>query len=91
MLRPNAVKARLGAGAEVHGLFCTIPAPALVEMIGCAGCDFVVLDTEHTLADLQQLENLIRAAEAVELTPLVLVPEADLRAVLHDAHRAGVQ
>jgi len=92
MLRPNAVKARLRAGEEVHGLFCTIPAPALVEMIGCAGYDFVVLDTEHTLADPQQLENLIRAAEAVELTPLVRVPEADPGAVLRalDAGAMGV-
>lgn len=92
MLRPNAVKARLRAGAEVHGLFCAIPAPALVEMIGCAGYDFVVLDREHTLVDPQQLENLIRAAEAVELTPLVRVPEADPGAVLRalDAGAMGI-
>lgn len=92
MLRPNAVKARLRAGAEVHGLFCAIPAPALVEMIGCAGYDFVILDSEHTLVDPQQLENLIRAAEAVDLTPLVRVPEADPGAVLRalDAGAMGV-
>jgi 2-keto-3-deoxy-L-rhamnonate aldolase RhmA len=92
MLRPNAVTARLRAGAEVYGLFCAIPAPALVEMIGCAGYDFVILDTEHALVDPQQLENLIRAAEAVELTPLVRVPEADPAAVLRalDAGAMGI-
>jgi 4-hydroxy-2-oxoheptanedioate aldolase len=76
----------------VYGLFCTIPAPALVEMIGCAGYDFVILDSEHTLVDPQQLENLIRAAEATGLTPFVRVPEADPGAALRalDAGARGV-
>ncbi|MFJ9587406.1 HpcH/HpaI aldolase family protein [Streptomyces acidicola] len=76
MLRPNAVKAKLAAGTSVYGLFCSIPDPTLVEMIGCAGYDFVILDSEHALVNPQQLEHLIRAAEAVDLTPFVRVPEA---------------
>ncbi|MEJ2887710.1 HpcH/HpaI aldolase family protein [Actinomycetospora aeridis] len=92
MLRPNAVRAALTAGDAVHGLFCAIPAPALVEMIGCAGYDFVILDSEHTGVDPQELENLIRAAEAVDLTPFVRVPEADPGAILRalDAGAMGV-
>lgn len=92
MLRPNAVKTKLGAGDEVYGLFCAIPSPVLVEMIGCAGYDFVIIDTEHSLVDPQQLENLIRAAEAVDVTPFVRVPEADPAAVLRclDAGAMGV-
>lgn len=92
MLRPNEVRVKLNAGEEVYGLFCSIPAPALVEMIGCAGYDFVILDTEHTLVSPQELENLIRAAEAVGLTPFVRVPEADAGAVLRalDAGAMGI-
>lgn len=92
MLRPNVVRARLAAGAEVHGLFCAIPSPQLVEMIGCAGYDLVVLDTEHALVDPQRLEDLIRAAEAVDLTPFVRVPEGDAGAILRalDAGAMGV-
>lgn len=92
MLRPNAVQAKLSSGEEVYGLFCSIPSPVLVEMIGCAGYDFVILDTEHSLVDPQQLENLVRAAEAVDLTPFVRVPEADPGAVLRvlDAGAMGV-
>jgi diaminopimelate decarboxylase len=92
MLRPNAVRAKMRDGQEVYGLFCSIPAPVLVEMIGCAGYDFTILDTEHTLVSPQELENLIRAAEAVELTPFVRVPENDPGAVLRalDAGAMGV-
>ena len=92
MLRPNAVRAKLSDGEEVYGLFCSIPSPVLVEMIGCAGYDFVILDTEHSLVDPQQLENLIRAAETVDLTPFARVPEADPGAVLRalDAGAMGI-
>jgi 2-keto-3-deoxy-L-rhamnonate aldolase RhmA len=82
LLRFNTVKAKLAAREPVYGLFCSIPAPALVEIIGCAGYDFVILDSEHTLVDPQQSENLIRAAEVVGLTPFVRVPEADSGSIL---------
>ncbi|WP_043262936.1 aldolase/citrate lyase family protein [Streptomyces sp. CT34] len=92
MLRPNEVRRKLAAGEEVYGLFSTVPEPAVTEMIGCAGYDFTVLDTEHTLVDPQQLENLIRAAETAGLTPFVRVPEADSGAILRalDAGAMGI-
>lgn len=92
MLRSNEVRHKLGAGEEVYGLFSTLPEPTMVEMIGCAGYDFVILDTEHTLVDPQRLENLIRAAETAGLTPFVRVPEADPGAVLRalDAGAMGI-
>lgn len=92
MLRPNPIRTALADGTEVHGLFNAIPAPALVELIGCAGYDFVILDTEHALVDPQQLENLIRAAEAVGLTAFVRVAEGDTAAMLRalDAGAMGI-
>ncbi|MFG2096775.1 HpcH/HpaI aldolase/citrate lyase family protein [Streptomyces sp. NPDC048612] len=92
MLRANEVRRRIGAGEEVYGLFSTLPEPTMVEMIGCAGYDFVILDTEHTLVDPQRLENLIRAAETTGLTPFVRVPEDDPGAVLRalDAGAMGI-
>ena len=92
MLKPNAVKAKLASGQEAFGLFCSLPVPQMVEMIGCAGYDFVILDTEHALVDPETLENLVRAAEAVGLTPFVRVPEDDAGAILRalDAGALGV-
>ncbi|WP_181725089.1 HpcH/HpaI aldolase family protein [Nocardia gipuzkoensis] len=92
MLRPNQVKRKLDAGALVHGLFCSLPEPALVEMIACGGYDFVVLDTEHALIDPQQLDHLIRTAEAAGLTPFVRVPAGDSGAILRalDAGAMGI-
>lgn len=74
------------------GLFCSLPAPAVVEMIGWAGFDFVILDAEHTLVGPSDLAHLLRAAAAVGLPALVRVPSADsgLVAPVLDAGAAGV-
>ncbi|MFC4075645.1 HpcH/HpaI aldolase family protein [Salinithrix halophila] len=91
-MRRNEMKRKLEVGEPVYGLFCTTPSPVHVEMVGHAGYDFVILDTEHTLVNPETLEHMIRAAEAVSLTPLVRVPEADPGAILRslDAGAQGV-
>lgn len=48
MLTENKLKAALAAGRPVFGLINAIPAPLLVEMIGCAGYDFVILDLSQS-------------------------------------------
>lgn len=90
MLQANKLKARLAAGQRVYGLINSVPAPLLVEMIGYAGFDFVILDLEHVGVDPQTLENLIRAAECCGLTPLVRVSGAEPAAMLR-ALDAGAQ
>ncbi|GED24441.1 siderophore biosynthesis protein SbnG [Brevibacillus agri] len=76
MLKENTLKRKLREGKTVYGLFCSIPAPVVVEMIGCAEYDFVIIDTEHVLVNPETLENMIRAAEAAQITPLVRVANA---------------
>jgi 4-hydroxy-2-oxoheptanedioate aldolase len=63
-------------------LFGSIPAPIAVELIGEAGFDFVIIDTEHVLINPETLENMIRAAETVSLTSLVRVSSASPKEIL---------
>jgi len=44
---------RLRGGETLHGVFNSLPSPAIVEMCAYAGFDFIVLDNEHGSADLQ--------------------------------------
>lgn len=84
-MRPNLLKRKLGAGGQVFGLFCSIPAPASVELAATAGYDFVIVDTEHTLINPETLENMIRTAEALGITPLVRISSgsgADAKEIL---------
>ncbi|MBU3891045.1 HpcH/HpaI aldolase/citrate lyase family protein [Methylosinus sp. KRF6] len=93
MLRRNEFKAALGAAERpLVGLINSVPAPLLVEMLGYAGYDFVVIDQEHAAPNPETLENLIRAAECSGVTPLVRMPGAASDAILHalDAGAQGV-
>jgi 4-hydroxy-2-oxoheptanedioate aldolase len=47
----------------VLGPFMKTSDPAFVEISGYAGFDFVILDMEHGSVQLQQMQNMIRAAE----------------------------
>lgn len=79
MLKPNALKRKLRDGTPVYGLFCSIPAPASVELAATAGFDFVIIDTEHALINPETVEHMIRTAEALGVTPLVRISHGDGR------------
>lgn len=76
MLHTNKLKRALADGKTVFGLLNSIPSPLVVEMIGYAGYDFVILDMEHACVNLETLENMVRAAECAGVTALVRVPDA---------------
>ncbi|MFE7084186.1 HpcH/HpaI aldolase/citrate lyase family protein [Priestia megaterium] len=58
---------------KVAGVFLGIYSPAIVEMLGYSGFDFIVIDDEHGAFSYSELENMIRTAELVGLTPIVRV------------------
>jgi len=74
-MRVNKLKASLQRGEYVVGPFINILSPAVVEIMGYAGFDFVILDMEHSSMDFECAENLARAADSVGLTSIVRVPE----------------
>jgi len=71
----NRLKANLKAGKAQIGAFITAPCPEVVEVLGCAGFDFVVLDTEHTASGIETVVDMMRAAEIYGMTPIVRVPD----------------
>ncbi len=92
MLGINPVKRRLERGDCVYGILNSVPTPWLVEMLGHAGFDFVVLDMEHLSVNPETVEHMIRAAECADITPLVRVTGVDAGAIQRalDAGAMGV-
>ena len=70
----NQLKEKLGRDELALGLFVPFYAPNLVEMIGYAGLDFIVIDNEHGCFADSEIEELIRAADLTGVTPIVRVP-----------------
>jgi len=71
----NKVKQKLKEGKVVYGPFVKLTDPATVEIAGYAGFDFVIIDLEHGPHSIQDAQNLVRAAEKVNITPIIRVPE----------------
>lgn len=74
--------AMLASGKPLRGIFNGLPSPAIVEMCGYAGFDFIILDNEHGSADLGVTEHMLRAARAAGIAPVVRCFEADIPRVL---------
>lgn len=72
-LKKNPVKAAIKNGQTVFGIYISVPSPMMVEFAGYAGFDFVRIDVSHSAVDLPTTVNMIRAAEASGVTPMVRV------------------
>ncbi len=59
----------------VVGPFSKTSDPAFIEVMGYAGCDFVIIDLEHGPNSVETVQNLIRAAQIANTLPVVRVKE----------------
>jgi len=71
------LKEALQDGKVVFGPFLKFTDPAVVEIMGFAGFDFVIIDTEHGPISMENAQNMIRAAESVNITPIIRVGSND--------------
>jgi 4-hydroxy-2-oxoheptanedioate aldolase len=76
-MKQFSFKQRVRAGESLLGTWIEIDSPESAEMAGAAGFDFLVIDTEHGYFDIGAAENLIRAADAAGIIPLVRVAHKD--------------
>ncbi|PSQ20097.1 aldolase [Halobacteriales archaeon QS_8_69_26] len=69
----------LRAGEPAVGNWVSIGHPAVAEIAGSVGADFVTIDTEHAAVGIETVETLVRAVDAAdgESTPVVRVPSSD--------------
>ena len=74
-MRENLLKKKIQNGESAIGTFVKLTDPAVPELLALAGFDFFVLDTEHVAVDREQLTNIVRAADAAGITPIVRVRE----------------
>ena len=86
----DRLPAMLASGRRLRGVFNSLPSPAIVEMCGYAGFDFVIIDNEHGSADFETTENMLRAARASGIVPVVRCLRHDISRVL-DMGASAVQ
>lgn len=78
----NILKEKLARGEKPLGTFVGTGSAAVVECLGCAGLDFVILDNEHSPIEAETTARLVCAAERRNITPLARVREISRPAIL---------
>ena len=92
-MNKNNLKQALQSGKTVFGPFLKLTDPAVVEIMGFAGFDFVIIDAEHGPISLQSAQNMLRAAESAGITPVVRVTDNEETLILRalDIGAQGVE
>lgn len=87
------MKDKLRRGKPVFGTFVKENSSRLIELYGRAGFDYVILDAEHGAFSLSEAENMVRAADSVNMSTILRIPDCTEASVLHglDIGAGGVQ
>ncbi len=91
-MRPNKLRELLRAGKPTLGTRVMSPWPTVIEVLGQARqYDYVEFLAEYVPFDLHDLENVCRAAELADLTPIIKIDQASSDYVAQRAVGAGFQ
>lgn len=88
----NRLRDKITEGATVYGIFVMMSEPAVSEILGFAGFDYCIIDTEHAPGGILDVQQQLRAAEIGGLTPLVRVTKNEESLILRtlDAGAGGI-
>ncbi|MFO7963345.1 MAG: aldolase/citrate lyase family protein [Desulfobacterales bacterium] len=78
----NKLREKMANRQKTVGAFSVFGSTAVMECLGLAGLDFVIIDTEHGALDAETAVPLILAAERRGITPIVRVQDASRSSVL---------
>ena len=74
-MSPRArLKAKFRAREHMFACFVSLPSPDMVEMVGYAGFDYVIIDAEHGTISPETMLHMIRAADVAGIPALVRLP-----------------
>jgi 4-hydroxy-2-oxoheptanedioate aldolase len=76
-LRTNELKRRLKAGKGTIGSWLSIGHPTIAEVMGQAGFDWLIVDMEHGILDLEGVHLLVLTLAGTATSSLVRVPWND--------------
>ncbi len=89
-MRSNKILARMKEGRPATGCQLAFPSGTLIELLGVADLDFVLLDGEHGTFSWESLEDMCRVADLAGVTAIARVPNIEESTILRYLDR-GVQ
>ena len=86
----NLLKNMLNKGATVIGTWSSLSSSNVINVIGSTDLDFVIIDMEHGSMTFETAENMVRAAEASKIAPIIRVWDDQNQTILR-ALETGVR
>lgn len=81
----NLLRKTIASKGSAVGTFLNVSTPSMVECLGYAGLDFVIIDMEHGPYDTQQAADLVAAAVRFDMAPLIRVADLTHKDIQHAA------
>lgn len=73
----NVLKTKIAGGKKCFGMWLHTASPAVAEIVAHAGLDFVIIDQEHGIGDLENAIAMMRAMLGTQTTPVIRVASSD--------------
>lgn len=73
----NLLKSKLAQGELGIGIWCSLGSALVTEIIGGSGCDWVLIDGEHSPNDLLSIIAQLQAISGETAEPIVRLPSDD--------------
>ncbi|AYD00456.1 aldolase/citrate lyase family protein [Neorhizobium sp. NCHU2750] len=73
----NVLKTKINNGTKCFGMWLHSASPAVAEIVAHAGLDFVIIDQEHGVGDLDNAIAMMRALLGTDTAPIVRVASSD--------------
>ncbi len=92
-MKKNQIKEKLAAGKPVYGAMVQFPDADLVEMLGYAGFDWILIDAEHGSINENDCLAMVRACELANATAIVRPPTNHAETIMRflDCGAQGIQ
>ena len=74
-MKKSHIKDKMYSGNVCLGTWLFLPSPDVVEIIGLAGLDFVVIDMEHSPITYENTSAMIVAAKGKGIAPYVRISQ----------------
>ena len=80
-MKTHQIRQKLRAGEPTMGCFMGLGSAAVAEVLGHAGFEWLVIETEHNALDAAEVQELVTAVEGTGAVPFVRVPSLDRVAI----------
>ncbi len=76
-MQVNKVRQKIRSGQNAFGCFMGMGSTMVAELMGHAGCEWLVVEMEHNGIDMAEVEQILMAMNGSDTVPMVRIPSAD--------------